>query len=88
MSIDFLNELENKVQALITALENVRLENSKLKEELEQRSNKISEMENENEQLKTEMELLKEDANGQQEKLNITAERIQGLIAKLETVPQ
>lgn len=86
MSTDFLNDLENKVQTLITALENVRKENNQLRQELDQNSNKISDMESENEQLKTELELLKIDSQSQQDKLNITAERIQGLLAKLELV--
>jgi len=86
LSIEFLNELEDKVQALITALENVRNENTRLTQELEQRGGRISELETENDQLKGEIELLKENSNGQQEKLNITTERIQGLLARLETV--
>lgn len=88
MSIDFLNDLENKVQSLISALDNVRNENNRLRQELDQNSNKISDMESENEQLKTELECLKIDSQSQQDKLNITAERIQGLLAKLETVQQ
>lgn len=88
MSIDFLNELEDKVQALITALDNVRKENDQLREELNQNSNKISDMESENDQLKAELEMLKSDSQNQQDKLNITAERIQGLLTKLEMVQQ
>ena len=77
MSIDFLNELEDKVQALITALDNVRKENDQLREELHQNSNKISDMESENDQLKAELEMLKNDSQNQQN-TTITAERIQG----------
>lgn len=88
MSIDFLNELEDKVQALITALDNVRKENNQLREELNQNSNKISDMESENDQLKAELEMLKTDSQNQQNKLNITAERIQGILSKLEMVQQ
>ncbi len=88
MSIDFLNELEDKVQALITALDNVRKENNQLREELNQNSNKISDIESENDQLKAELEMLKTDTQSQQNKLNITAERIQGILSKLEMVQQ
>jgi archaellum component FlaC len=88
LSIDFLNELENKVQALITALDNVRKENNQLREELKQNCNRISDIESENDQLKAELEMLKTDSQNQQDKLNITAERIQGLLAKLEMVQQ
>lgn len=88
MSIEFLNDLENKIQTLITTLNNVRKENDQLREELNQSSNKVADMESENEQLKAELELIKVDSQSQQDKLNVTAERIQGLLAKLEMVQQ
>jgi FtsZ-binding cell division protein ZapB len=86
LSLDILNELENKVQSLITALENVRNENLQFKQEIENRDNKISEIESENENLKTEVEILKLDSQGHQEKLTQTTEKIQGILARLETV--
>lgn len=86
MSIEFLNELEHKVQALISTLENIRQDNSRLKEELDQSSETIAQMEAENAQLKSELESIRTDSQGNQEKLSLTAEKIQGLLAKLEAV--
>lgn len=86
MSIEFLNDLENKVQALISKLDDIRQENSRLKEELEQSGEMMTQMENDNVQLKSELESIKADSQGKDEKLSVTAERIQGLLAKLEAV--
>ncbi|MDO5575936.1 MAG: cell division protein ZapB [Fibrobacter sp.] len=86
MSIEFLNDLENKVQALISKLDDIRQENSRLKEELEQSGEMMAQMENDNVQLKSELESIKADSQSKDEKLSVTAERIQGLLAKLEAV--
>ena len=88
MFSDFFTELENKIDALIATLENVRQENSRLKQELEQNSGRMSEMEAENARLNSEMETLRTDLQGNSEKVNSAAERIQGLLARLETVQQ
>jgi phage shock protein A len=79
--------LENKVQALITALDNVRKENNQLREELNQNSNKISEMESENDQLKAELEMLKPISDSA-EQSSILLLNESGLLAKLEMVQQ
>ncbi|NLD92747.1 MAG: cell division protein ZapB [Fibrobacter sp.] len=86
MAIDFLNELENKISALITTLDHVRGENIRLKQELEQAQGKIAEIEAANQSLKNEIDNVTLDSMGHQEKLTTAAERIQGLLAKLETV--
>ncbi len=86
MAIEFLNELENKISALITTLDHVRGENIRLKQELEQSQGKIAEIEAANQSLKNEMDNVTLDSMGHQEKLTTAAERIQGLLAKLETV--
>jgi len=86
LAIEFLNELENKVTALLSTLEQVREENIRLKQELEQANGKIAEIEATNESLKNEMDNITLDSMGNQEKLNTTAERIQGLLARLEAV--
>ncbi len=86
MAIEFLNELENKISALITTLDHVRGENIRLKQELEQAQGKIAEIEAANQSLKNEIDNITLDSMGHQEKLTTAAERIQGLLAKLETV--
>lgn len=86
MAIEFLNELENKISVLITTLDHVRGENIRLKQELEQAQGKIAEIEATNQSLKNEIDNITLDSMGHQEKLTTAAERIQGLLAKLETV--
>ncbi|MGE5671146.1 MAG: cell division protein ZapB [Fibrobacterota bacterium] len=86
MAIEFLNELENKISALITTLDHVRSENIRLKQELEQANGKIADIEATNQSLKNEIDNVTLDSMGHQEKLTTAAERIQGLLAKLETV--
>ena len=75
MSVDFLNELENKVNALITTLESMRQENSRLKEEIESNNGRIQGIEEENARLKEELEALRVDSQGAKEKMNVAAER-------------
>jgi archaellum component FlaC len=86
LAIEFLNELENKISALITTLDHVRSENIRLKQELEQVNGKIADIEATNQSLKNEIDNVTLDSMGHQEKLTTAAERIQGLLAKLETV--
>ena len=86
MTIEFLSELEDKVTVLLSTLERIREENVRLKTELEQSNGKISEIEAANESLKSELDSIMADSLGNKEKLNTAAERIQGLLIKLETV--
>ncbi|NLP03564.1 MAG: cell division protein ZapB [Fibrobacter sp.] len=86
--MDFLNELENKVNALITTLESMRQENSRLKEEIESNNGRIQGIEEENARLKEELEAQRVDSQGAKEKMNVAAERIQNLLSKLDTAVQ
>jgi archaellum component FlaC len=86
LTIEFLSELEDKINVLLSTLERVREENIRLKQELEQANGKISEIEAANENLKNELDQITTDSLGNKEKLDTAAERIQGLLAKLETV--
>ncbi|MBN1576136.1 MAG: cell division protein ZapB [Chitinispirillaceae bacterium] len=86
MNIKSLDDLENKVQTLITTLENVRQENDRLKQELTDRSSKISVMESDNNQLNLELSALKATTIDHKNKLETVTERIQGILARLESV--
>ena len=86
MSVEFLDELEKKIDILIKALEQLRKENAGLKEEVEKKSGGTSEIEKENRALKKEIGVCKADIQAQQEKLKTAAERIQGLISKIASV--
>jgi FtsZ-binding cell division protein ZapB len=86
LDISYLDDLENKVQSLITTLENVRQENDRLKQELIDTGSKISAMESDNNQLKQELDALKTDTIGHKNKLETVTTRIQGILARLESV--
>lgn len=84
MEIEFLNDLENKVSALLATLDGVRKQNTDYVNELEQKGTRIAELEAENENLKKELEQIKANAANQQQKLHLTTEKIQGILARLE----
>jgi archaellum component FlaC len=86
LEIEFLNNLENKVLALLATLEGVRKQNADFAKELEEKGNKITELETDNQNLKIELEQFKTDSVNQQEKLHLTTEKIQGILARLELV--
>ena len=86
MSIEFIAELEKKVDAIIQNLMQLRQENSELKGELEKKAGNFSEIENENQALKSELSSLKATSQEQQDKLSVAVERIQGLISKIEAI--
>jgi FtsZ-binding cell division protein ZapB len=86
LDIKALDELENKVQALITALESVRSENERMKQELNDTSSTHAVMEAENSRLKQELDELKSSTFDQKSRLEAVTERIQGLLSRLDTV--
>ena len=86
MAVEFLDELEKKVNILIECLADLRKENEALKEEAGKRSSSASEMEKENRSLTKEVDVCRADLKAQQEKLKAAAERIQGLIKKISSV--
>jgi hypothetical protein len=86
LTIEFLSELEDKVSVLLSTLERVREENVLLKQELEQSNDKITAFEASNQSLKSEIDAITADSLSHKETLNTAAERIQGLLIKLETV--
>ncbi len=68
LTIEFLSELEDKINVLLSTLERVREENSKLKQEIEQANGKISEIEAANENLKNELDQITTDSLGKSRK--------------------
>lgn len=86
MEIEFLNNLENKVTMLLSTLESVRKQNTDFVKDLELKSSRISELEAENENLKQKVEQIESDSSSQQQKLHLTTEKIQGILARLELV--
>lgn len=86
MAVEFLDELERKVDILIKTLAELRKENAALKEEAGKRSSGNSEIEKENRALKKEIGVCKADLQSKEEKLRAAAGRIQGLIEKIAAV--
>ena len=86
MDIKYLDDLENKVQTLISTLESVRGENDKLKQELTDNSNRISAMESEKNQLNQELDILKATTTDHKGKLELVTSRIQNILSRLESV--
>jgi predicted nucleic acid-binding Zn-ribbon protein len=86
VSIEFLSDLENKVDAIISNYEQLKQENSALKGVLDAKTAALTELENENKALKNNLSDLQSDSQRHQEKLRAAAEKVQGLIAKIEGV--
>lgn len=86
MSIEFLSELENKIEALLSSLERMKQENQEINKQFEKNNGRLAEIESENISLKNELETIRSDSQSRQEKMNAAAERIQGLLARLESV--
>jgi peptidoglycan hydrolase CwlO-like protein len=86
LEIEFLNNLENKVTMLLSTLESVRKQNTDFVKDLELKSSRISELEAENQYLKQKVEQIESDSSSQQQKLHLTTEKIQGILARLELV--
>lgn len=79
MSLEFLDELENKINGLIGSLQQTRKEN-------EEKDNRIKELEELNGNLKSEIEKAKTDSSDKSSQLDTTVDKIKGIISKLENI--
>ncbi|MBD3316990.1 MAG: cell division protein ZapB [Chitinivibrionales bacterium] len=86
MSIEFITELESKIDALIESYNAARRERDELQTRLDEANGRMGELERENQELKGEIERLGGASAEQQNKLDSAAERIQTIISKLEAV--
>jgi FtsZ-binding cell division protein ZapB len=86
LSLDSLSQLETKIDMLISTITSLREEKKKLSEEAELNSQKIREFESANKAIVEELESLKNSNEEKQKKLDSAAEKVQGLLAKLESV--
>jgi FtsZ-binding cell division protein ZapB len=86
LSLDSLSQLETKIDMLISTITSLREEKMKLSEEAELSSQKIREFESGNKAIVEELESLKNSNEEKQKKLDSAAEKVQGLLAKLESV--
>ena len=86
VSIEFLSDLENKVDAIISNYDQLRQENIAMKGVLDAKTAVLAELEKENQALKKNIGELQSDSQRNQDKLKAAAEKVQGLIAKIESV--
>jgi hypothetical protein len=86
LAVEFLDELERKVDILIKALAELRRENAVLKADVEKKSSGPSEIEKENRALRKEVAACSDELQAKEMKLKSAAERIQGLIEKITSV--
>ncbi|MBD3390718.1 MAG: hypothetical protein GF418_01710 [Chitinivibrionales bacterium] len=86
MELDFMIELEQKIDALIQGYKNLKQEKENIASEINTKDNKIQELEGENHTLREQLTTLKDTSADRQKKLEAAASRVTDLISKLETV--
>jgi FtsZ-binding cell division protein ZapB len=86
LAVEFLDELERKVDLLIKAHAELRRENAALKEDAAKNAGSVSETEKENRALKKEIAACRADLQSKEERLKGAAVRIQNLIEKISAV--
>ena len=79
MPLEFINELENKVDKLINSLQKTRNENK-------EKTGRIQQLEEENKNLSNELNSVKSNSLNNQSQLDDAAKKIKEVITKLETV--
>jgi predicted RNase H-like nuclease (RuvC/YqgF family) len=83
---EIFNELEKKIDVLFAKVQNFKLEKKGLEQKIEEQKGKIGELESENASLKKEIEEIKNTDEIRRRKLDAAAEKIQGLLVKLDAV--
>lgn len=84
MSIEFLAELETKVEQLIGAFNAKKIDIDKLNQELQNKNNHISELEGQIQTLRTDFSSIQSSNDDRQMKLDLAAEKIQEMLKKLD----
>jgi seryl-tRNA synthetase len=83
---EIFSELETKIERLILKVQNFNQEKIRFEDELEVQKGKNQELESINLKLKEEIRDLKNNYEDQRKKLDVTANKIQGLISRLESI--
>jgi seryl-tRNA synthetase len=86
LPIDFLTELEQKIDILLTNLEQLREDKKSLSLDIDGKIQKIAHLEEENRSAQSEISSLKSAHTGCENKRKAVTEKIQGLLAKIEAV--
>ena len=86
MSIDFLAELEQRIDSLLKNLEQLRNEKKSISLDLENKNQTIAHLEEEKRSMQSEIDSLKSVNTENENKHKVVTEKIQGLLAKIEAV--
>ena len=86
MPIDFLAELEQKIDSLLKNMEQLREEKKSLILDLENKIQQNAHLEKENKTMQSEINSLKSVNADNENKHKVVTEKIQGLLAKIEAV--
>jgi len=82
MEMEFLSELENKVGALVNTVSDLKAENERIKADSD---GSLAGLRNENEDLRRQIEELRAGADADRGRMAEAAERVKGLLAKIDT---
>jgi predicted RNase H-like nuclease (RuvC/YqgF family) len=83
---EIFTELEQKIEGLFSKVQHFKEEKNKLEKKNEEQKGTIQELELENASLKKELAEVKNTDEIRRKKLDAAAEKIQGLLVKLESV--
>jgi chromosome segregation ATPase len=86
LTTEFLSELENKIDSLIGKVQTLKQEKETLTSDCGVKDNKISDLETENVLLQEELRAVKNNYDELQKKLGVAAEKVQGLLSKLDSI--
>ena len=86
MASEFLTELGNKIDSLIVKVQTLKHEKDALEQDVATKDNKIRELETQSGSMQEESRLLKISNEELQKKLGDAADKIQGILSKLDSV--
>jgi FtsZ-binding cell division protein ZapB len=84
LSIEYLSELEKKVDVVIKNLEHLKQENAQLKESAQKKTDELERIKDENGSLRNELEKIKSNTQEHQNKLLAATDKIKSMIAKID----
>jgi FtsZ-binding cell division protein ZapB len=82
--MEYLSELEKKVDTVIKNLEQLRQENAGLKESAQNKADELEKSKGENSSLRNELDQVKSATREHQDKLLAATDKIKSLIAKID----
>ncbi len=86
MSLDFITELEHRIESLVGLVGSLRAEKDQLNGELAGKNNRIGELESECGRLAGELEGVRNEISGRQGQIDQAADRVRAMLARLEGV--